>query len=40
MSHRAIWKLIDDNHQTFDMYGAHHGQKEMKVLEIIYTRSE
>ena len=40
MSHRAIWKLIDDNHQTFDMYGAHHGQKEMKMLESVYTRKE
>ena len=40
MSHRAIWKIIDTNNQTFDMYGTHHGQKEMKVLEITYTRKE
>lgn len=40
MSHRAVWKIIDQNNQTFDMYGTHHGQKEMKVLEIIYTRKE
>ena len=38
MSHRAIWKIVDDNTQTFDMYGTHHGGKEMKVLEITYTR--
>lgn len=38
MSHRAIWKLIDNNTQQFDMYGAHHGQKEMKMMEIVYTR--
>jgi hypothetical protein len=38
MSHRAVWKLIDANHQTFDMYGAHHGQKEMKMMEITYQR--
>jgi hypothetical protein len=38
MTHRAVWKIIDANNQTFDMYGAHHGQKEMKVLEIVYTR--
>lgn len=38
MSHRAIWKLIDDNTQQFDMYGSHHGQKEMKMMEILYTR--
>lgn len=38
MKHRAIWKIVDDNNQTFEMYGAHHGQKEMKFLEILYTR--
>jgi hypothetical protein len=38
MTHRAVWKIIDANNQTFDMYGAHHGQKEMKVLEITYQR--
>ncbi len=38
MTHRAVWKIVDDNNQTFDMYGTHHGGKEMKVLEIIYTR--
>ncbi|HSQ92236.1 MAG TPA: DUF1579 domain-containing protein [Nitrospiraceae bacterium] len=38
MTHRAVWKIVDTNTQTFDMYGAHHGGKEMKVLEITYTR--
>ena len=38
MTHRAVWKIVDDNTQTFDMYGAHHGTKETKVLEITYTR--
>ena len=38
MTHRAIWKLIDNNTQQFDMYGAHHGQNEMKMMEIVYTR--
>ena len=38
MTHRAVWKIVDNNSQTFDMYGAHHGGKEMKVLEITYTR--
>lgn len=38
MTHRAIWKIIDADNQTFDMYGAHHGQKEMKMMEIVYTR--
>lgn len=40
MSHRAIWTLVDANHQTFDMYGSHHGQKETKMMEITYTRSK
>ncbi len=38
MTHRAIWKIVDGNTQLFDMYGAHHGGKEMKVLEITYSR--
>lgn len=38
MTHRAIWKIIDSNNQTFEMYGTHHGGKEMKMLEITYTR--
>jgi hypothetical protein len=38
MSHRAIWKIVDSNTQTFDMYGTHQGGKEMKMMEITYTR--
>ena len=38
MSHRAIWKIVDANTQTFEMYGAHHGGKEKKALEVTYTR--
>ncbi|MDD5461638.1 MAG: DUF1579 domain-containing protein [Methylococcales bacterium] len=38
MTHRAIWKIVDNNIQTFDMYGSHHGGKEMKMMEIVYTR--
>jgi hypothetical protein len=38
MTHRAIWKIIDDNTQTFEMYGAHKREKEMKNLEITYSR--
>lgn len=40
MTHRAIWKIIDNNTQTFDMYGAHHGGEEMKMMEITYTRKQ
>ena len=39
MKHRAIWKITDANNQTFEMYGTHgHGGKEMKMMEITYTR--
>jgi len=38
MTHRAVWKIVDNDTQTFDMYGAHHRGKEMKVLEITYIR--
>jgi hypothetical protein len=38
MTHRAVWKILDDSNQIFEMYGAHHGHKELKVLEITYRR--
>lgn len=38
MTHRAVWKIIDPNSQTFEMYGAHGHGKEMKMMEITYTR--
>jgi hypothetical protein len=40
MKHRAIWKMVDSNTQTFDMYGAHHGGKEWKMMEMTYTRKQ
>lgn len=40
MHHRAVWKIIDHNSQTFDMYGTHGHGKEMKVMEIVYTRKQ
>lgn len=40
MTHRAIWTIVDNNTQTFHMYGTHHGQKEMKMMEITYTRKQ
>ncbi len=40
MTHRAVWKIVDANAQTFDMYGAHQGGKEAKMLEITYTRKQ
>jgi hypothetical protein len=38
MTHRAVWKIVDDKTQTFDMYGAYGHDKETKGMEIIYTR--
>ena len=40
MNHRAVWKLVDANTQIFEMYGVHKGKKEMKMLEITYTRKQ
>jgi hypothetical protein len=40
MTHRAVWKIIDSDSQTFDMYGSHHGAKETKMLEITYSRKQ
>lgn len=38
MTHRAVWKIVDANTQTFEMYGAHGHAKQTKMLEIAYTR--
>lgn len=40
MTHRAVWKIVDANNQIFEMYGAHGKEKEMKFLEITYTRKQ
>lgn len=40
MTHRAVWKIVDNNNQTFEMYGAHGKEKEMKFLEIVSTRKQ
>ena len=38
MKHRAVWKLVDANTQTFEMYHKGKDGKEMKMMEITYTR--
>ena len=38
MKHRAVWKFPDANTQIFEMYGSHGKGKEMKMMEITYTR--
>ena len=40
MKHQAVWKLVDANTQTFEMYGAHGNDKDMKMMEITYTRKQ
>ncbi len=40
MTHRGVWKFPDNDTQTFEMYGAHNGGKETKMLEIMYTRKQ
>lgn len=40
MTHRAVWKIADNNTQTFEMYGTHKHGKEMKMMEITYARKQ
>lgn len=40
MHHRALWKFVDANTQTFEMYGTHGKGKEMKMMEITYARKQ
>jgi len=40
MKHHALWKFVDANTQTFEMYGAHGNDKDMKMMEITYTRKQ
>lgn len=40
MKHRAVWKFPDANTQIFEMYGSHGKGREMKGMEITYTRKQ
>ena len=40
MKHHALWKFVDANTQTFEMYGAHGNDKDMKMMEITYNRKQ
>jgi len=40
MKHHAVWKFVDANTQTFEMYGAHGNDKDMKMMEITYNRKQ
>lgn len=35
---REVFTMTDDKHQTLEMYGTQPGQKEMKMMEIHYTK--
>jgi hypothetical protein len=40
MKHHALWKVVDANTQTFEMYGAHGNDKDTKMMEITYNRKQ
>ena len=40
MKHRAVWKFLDANTHTFEMYGMDKRGKEMKMMEITYMRKQ
>lgn len=40
MKLRGVTKIMDNNTETFEMYGTGKNGKEMKMMEIIYTRKE
>jgi hypothetical protein len=35
---RSVTKIVDDNHEVFEMYGSGKDGNERKMMEIIYTR--
>lgn len=39
MNVREVFKMVDDDHQTMEMYMNHNGQ-EFKTMEIKYTRKK
>ena len=40
MKLRAVTKLVDRDHEVFEMYGTAKTGKETKMLEIVYTRKQ
>ena len=40
MKLRQTFKIVDDNNQVMEMYGAGPDGKEMKMMEIKYTRKK
>ena len=40
MTWRGVTKIVNDNSQVFEMYGTNKSGKEMKMMEITYTRKQ
>ena len=40
MTWRGVTKIVNDDSQVFEMYGTSKGGKEMKMMEITYTRKQ
>ena len=40
IKHRAVTKIVDNNTEVFEMYAAGKDGKEMKMMEITYTRKQ
>src|SRR5256885_14816436 len=40
MKHHAVWKIVDGNTQVSELYGSGKHMKDMKMMEITYTRKQ
>ena len=40
MKLRGVTKMVDNNAEIFEMYGTDKSGKEMKMMEITYTRKQ
>jgi len=40
MKHHAVWKIVDGNSQVSELYGSSKHMKDMKMMEITYTRKQ
>ena len=40
MTHRAVTRIVDNNTEVFEMYNVGKNGKEMRMMEITYTRKQ
>ncbi len=40
MKHHAVWKIVDANTQVFELWSSGKHTKDMKMMEITYTRKQ